>query len=130
MTCTSYCVKIEEIFDAMIRLSYEVLPQNRQAISDYINRVWRLVTVFVRSIEREEGTERLRSKFESYVAAEESRVQRGFEEFKYQIDGSDTIQFVCGEGRLEMVIDTGFPAVLAILTRHLYRPFSQCFTSL
>ena len=128
MTCTSYCVKIEEIFDAMIRLSYEVLPQNQQAISDYINRVWRLVTVFVQSIRRVGWDPR--PEFESYVAAEESRVQRGFEEFKYQIDGSDTIQFVCGEGRLEMVIDTGFPAVLAILTRHLYRPFSQCFTSL
>ena len=113
MTCTSYCVKIEEIFDAMIRLSYEVLPQNQQAISDYINRVWRLVTVFVQSIRREGWDPR--PEFESYVAAEESRIQRNFEEFKYRIDDSDFAQFISGEGRLETVIDTGFPAVLAIL---------------
>jgi hypothetical protein len=115
MTCTSYCVKIEEIFDAMIRLSYEVLPENRQAINNYINSVWRLVTVFVQSIERA-GTLDLHSEFESYVTAEESRIQRNFEEFKYRIDDPDFVQFISGEGRLETVIYTTFPAVLGILT--------------
>ena len=33
MTCTTYCVKIEEIFDAMIRLAYEVLPENRRGVN-------------------------------------------------------------------------------------------------
>ena len=104
MTCTAYCVKIEEIFDAMIRLSYETLPENRQAISNHINRVWRRVTVFVRSIKREEGTKKLRSKFESYVIAEEEKMQQDLERFKYQIDGSDTAQLICGESRPETVI--------------------------
>ena len=116
MTCTSYCVKIEEIFDAMIRLSHEVLPQNRHAISDYINRAWRLVTVFVQSIKREEEWGDFRSKFESHVTAEESRIKRKFEELKYRIDGADIVQFISGEGRLETVIDTCFPALLAVLT--------------
>ena len=104
MTCTTYCMKIEEIFDAMIRLSYETLPENRQAISDHINGVWRRVTVFAQSIKREEGTRKLRSKFESYVTAEEERIRRNFENFKYQIDGPDTIQVICEESRPETVI--------------------------
>ncbi|KAF9793108.1 hypothetical protein BJ322DRAFT_1154215 [Thelephora terrestris] len=33
MTCTTDCVKIEEIFDAMIRLAYQVLPENRRGVN-------------------------------------------------------------------------------------------------
>ena len=104
MTCTTYCVKIEEIFDAMIRLAYEVLPENREAVKEYIHTVWQMVTVFVQSFKRGEGTEDLRSKFGSYVAAEEKRLQRNFEDIKYRIDDSYTVRVIAGEGRVEMVI--------------------------
>lgn len=118
ITCTTYCVKIEEIFDAMIRLSYETLPENRQVISDHINGVWRRVTVFVQSIKREEGTKKSRSKFEPYVTAEEERIQWNLEKFKYKVDGSDTVQVICGENRPETVIKTVCAAVsCTILTR-------------
>ena len=103
MTCTTYCEKIEEVFDAMIGLTYKILPENRKWVQDYVKRVWSSVTVLVQSIEREEGTEELRSKFEPYVAAEEARLQRNFERIKYDIDGSDGVQIVAGEGRIEMV---------------------------
>ena len=106
MTCTSYCVKIEEIFDAMIHLSYEVLPENRRSVNDYIQEAWQHVASFTRSIEKdEEGTAELRSQFESYVAAEEARLQRNFEAIRYRIDGSDTVRLVSGEGRPEAVIE-------------------------
>ena len=104
MTCTTYCVKIEEIFEAMISLSDQVLPENRQAARGYIDEVWKQVTTFVQSIEREEGTEQLRCKFESHVAAEESRLGRNFEDINYRINGSDTVRVVSGEGRLETVM--------------------------
>ena len=103
MTCTTYCVKIEEIFDAMIRLSYEVLPENREAIKEYIQIVWPVVTTFVESVNRG-GPEELRSKFESYVAAEEKKLRRNFEEMRYKIDGPDTVRVIAGEGRAEIVI--------------------------
>src|SRR5258708_175978 len=128
MTCTTYCVKIEEIFDAMIRLSDEVLPENLPAVYKYIDTVWRQVTVFVQSIEREEGTEELRSRFKPHVTAEESRLRRNFEEINYRIDGSDTVRIVSGEGRLETVIETVFDAIpCAVLTRTWAAPrrFSQ-----
>lgn len=127
MTCTTYCVKIEEIFDAMIRLSYETLPENRQAISDHINKVWRRVTVFVQSIKREEGTKKLRSNFEAYITAEEGKIQKNFESFRYKIDGSNTIQVICGESRPETVIEADCVVFRTILTRACSRPFSQCF---
>jgi hypothetical protein len=118
MTCTAYCAKIEEMFDAMIHLSDEVLPENRQALYTYVNTVWSQVTPFVRSFKGEGGTEELRSKFESYVAAEESRLRRNFEDINYRIDGPDTVQLVSGEGRLETVIKTALAAVVrALLTR-------------
>ena len=104
MTCTTYCEKIEEIFDAMIRLAYEVLPENRREVNRYIARVWREVTVFVQSIEREGGTEELRSKFESHVATEEAKLKRNLEDIKYDIDSYDTVQLIAGDGRAEMVI--------------------------
>jgi hypothetical protein len=118
MTCTTYCAKIEEIFDAMIRLSGEVMPENRQAVYRYIDSVWRRVIQFVRSFKDEGGTEELRSKFESYVAAEESRLRRNFEDINYRIDSPDTVQLVSGEGRLETVMKTVLTAVsCALLTR-------------
>ena len=62
----------------------------------------------MRSIEREEGTEELRSKFETHVAAEEARLKRNFEGIKYDIDSYDTVQLIAGDGRTEMVIGTAF----------------------
>jgi hypothetical protein len=111
MTCTAYCVKIEEVFDAMIRLAYEVLPENRKEVNKYIAGAWTHVTVFVQSIKKEEGTEELKSKFESHVAAEEARLQRNFEDIKYDIDSYDTVQLIAGEGRAEMVIETIYTLV-------------------
>ena len=105
MTCTAYCEKIEEIFDAMIRLAYEALPENRKEVNEYVATVWTNVIVFVQSIQRDEGTEELKSKFESYVTAEEERLQRNFEDIKYDIDSYDTVQLIAGEGRAEMVIE-------------------------
>jgi len=111
MTCTAYCEKIEEIFDGMMRLAYDALPENRREVNKYIARVWTNVTVFVQSINREEGTEELKSKFEPYVTAEEARLQRNFEDIKYDIDTYDTVQLIAGEGRAEMVIEAVYVPV-------------------
>ena len=105
MSCTGYCEKIEEIFDAMIRLAYEVLPENRRGVNEYIDSVWTMVTVFVQSIRRASGTEKLRSVFESYIAEEEARLQRNFEDVKYSVNSYDVIQLIAGESRVETVIE-------------------------
>lgn len=104
MTSTAYCVKIEEIFDSMTCLAHEVLPENRLAVDNYINTAWHFITVFAQSIKSEEGTEDLRSKFEPYVAAEEARLRRNFEDIKYRVEDSDTLRVIAGGDRIEMVV--------------------------
>lgn len=128
MTCISYCEKIEEIFDAMIRLAGEVLPENRKEVNEYISHVWKRVTVFVRSIKREEekDAEELRPKFESYVAAEEARLHRNLEDIMYDIDGYDTVKLIAGNSRPETVkSQTSFPCFVALTTNSFS---SQCCT--
>ena len=104
MTCTSYCEKIDEILDAMIRIADEVLPENRKEVNAYIAHVWETVVVWVRSIKKEQGTEELRTKFESHVIAEEARLHRNLEDIKYDIDSYDTVKLVAGNCRPEAVM--------------------------
>ena len=127
MTCTAYCERIEEIFDAMIRLAHQVLPENRKEVNSYIGTVWMTVTVFAQSIKREEGTEDLRSRFEPHVTAEEERLRRNFEDIKYDIDSWDTARLIAGEGRVGTVT-----SCLCLHSRYKsescpFRPFSQCY---
>ena len=103
MTCTAYCEKIEEIFDAMIRLSDEVLPENRTGVNEYISEVWEEVTIFVRSIKWEKGTGVIKAQFQSHVAAEEARIQKNLEDIKYDIDNYDSVRLISGHGRIETV---------------------------
>ena len=103
MTCTSYCEKIEEIFDAMIRLSDDVLPENRCVVNEYIYYAWIEVGIFTRSIQLEEGTDELRAKFKSHVDAEEERLRKNFEDIKYDVAGSESVYLVSGPRRIEAV---------------------------
>ena len=103
MASTSYCEKIGVIFDAMIHLSDEVLPENRKEVNEYICYVWEEVNTFTRSIKLEKGTEELRTKFKSHVDAEEARLQKNFEDIKYDIDSYDSVQLISGHGRVETV---------------------------
>jgi hypothetical protein len=94
---------IEEIFDAMIGLSDEVLPENRKEVNEYIGNVWGEVTIFVRSIKWEKGTGDLQEKFQSHVAAEEARLQKNFEDIRYDIGSYDSVRLISGRGRIEAV---------------------------
>jgi len=102
MTSTSYCKKIENIFDVMIRLSDEVLPENRKGVNEYIWYVWIEVATFTRSIKWEDGTDELREKFQSHVDAEEERLQKNLEDIKYDIDSYDSVHLI-SHGRIETV---------------------------
>jgi len=102
MTCTGYCIKIEETFDAMIQLSDEVLPENRRGVTEYIWNTWMEVTIFTRSIKWEEGTDEFRAKFQSHVDAEEERLRKNLEDIKYSIDSYDSVPLI-SHGRIEAV---------------------------
>lgn len=112
----------------MIRLAYEVLPENRKEVNEYIGNVWTGVTTFVQSLKREKGTEGLKSKFEPYVVTEEAKLQRNLEGIKYDIDSYDTVQLIAGEGRVEMV--TGYLRLCFVRNpeSNPSRPSSRCCT--
>lgn len=102
MTSTSYCKKIEEIFDAMIRLADEVLPENRKEVTEYVWYAWREATIFTRSIKWEESADEHRAKFQSLVDAEEERLRENFEDIKYYVDSYDSVHLI-SHGRTETV---------------------------
>ena len=102
MACTNYCKKIEEIFDAMIRLADEVLPENRRGVNEYIWNVWMEATIFARSIKWEEGTNEFRTKFQPHVDAEEERLRKNLDDIKYKIDSYDSVRLI-SHGRIEAV---------------------------
>ena len=102
MTCTGYCKKIEEVFDVMIRLSDEVLPENRKRVNEYIWYVWIEVATFTRAIKWEEGTDELRARFQPHVNAEEERLRKAFEDINYDIDSYDSVHLI-SHGRIETV---------------------------
>ena len=130
MTCTMYCVKIEAIFAAMTYLARRVPPENQRAVEYYIHTTWRFVTALVQSIEREEGTDYLKSKFESHVVAEEKRLRRNLEDIKFRIDGPGPFWAVSGEGRVERVIKPVFVTTLVQSSQKFtFRPSSRCFIS-
>jgi len=87
----------------MIRLSDEVLPENRKDVNEYISDVWVEVIMFVRSFRWEKGTGDLRTKFRSHVDAEEARLQKNLEDIKYDIDSDDAVRLISGHGRIETV---------------------------
>ena len=87
----------------MIRLSDEVLPENRKVVNDYINAVWPEATIFARSFKWESGMDELRAKFQSYVDTEETRLQKNLEDIKYSVDSYDAVRLVSGQGRIETV---------------------------
>jgi len=118
----------------MIRLSDEVLPENREQVNKYIGYVWMEATTFVRSFRWERGTEDLATKFRSHVDAEEARLQKNLEDIRYDIDSDDVVHLISGNGRIETVFSrslyastrltpeqTLFPMLYLVLKRDLQR---------
>lgn len=87
----------------MIRLSDEVLPENRTVVNEYIDEVWQEAIRFVRSFKWEKGTEDLGAKFQSHTTAEEARLQKNLEDIKYAIDSHEVVRLISGHGRIETV---------------------------
>ena len=108
----------------MIRLSDEVLPENRTVVNQYIDFVWPQAITFVRSFKWEKGTEDLGTKFQSHTTAEEERLQQNLEDVKYGIDSYELVRLISGHGRIETVC---FPTFRTRNPLTLDRPCSRCY---
>ena len=103
MTATEYCKKIDKILAAMFHLLDKVKPMNRPILEEYLCDIWQVVVWFTQSIDRNSGTDFLRSKFESWVTSEEGRLRKNLEDLRYHVDTLDTVKLITGPGRIEMV---------------------------
>jgi len=97
-----YANKIEELFAKMEGLRTIVLPANWEAADYYFQMAWNAIHTLTAPLlslyPRPNDTE----KFESYIEAEETKLENNLQAVKYLIDGVDTLTLITG-GRIEKV---------------------------
>ena len=103
MAMTSYASKIDLLLAKMFSLKSLVLPANRNYLERYLSRIWTPVTELTTALRRTPGNEVLRAKFQPHVDAEEARLRRNLEAFRYDIDARDALMLITGPGRIEKV---------------------------
>ena len=103
MVMSDYAAKIDVILAKMFSLKAQVLPANRNAVEQYLNIVWTLVTALTSAFRRTPVDESLMNKFESYTKREESRLRQNLTDVRYDFDARDTVDIVRGPGRIEKV---------------------------
>lgn len=95
-----------EITDLIAKM-FAILPRvpdaNRVSVAAYIKRIYELVMTFVDSINDAAVNDALQARFKSYTEAEESRLRKGLEDVKHDIDQLDTLSLITGPGRIEKV---------------------------
>nr|GAT44775.1 predicted protein [Mycena chlorophos] len=110
-----YAEKINEILTKMFAIRPHILPANQQVANSYLEDVYGGVYSVVSCLEKRIINKRIQAKFESYVTQEEERIRRNLESVKYDVDDSETLTLVAGEGRIERTV---FPLLYLLLKRH------------
>ena len=103
MSMSDYAVKIDVVLAKMFALKAHLLPANRNAIEQYLFTVWTIVTMLTAAFRRVEIDEQLLHRFEDYTKSEEQRLAENLKTAKYDIDARDTLDLICGPGRIEKV---------------------------
>lgn len=111
MSATDYCIKIDHLISTMFYLEGKVQATNRNAVDAYLHTTWESVMALTHSIQKQDNSDALRAKFESYVEAEEERLRSNLEDIRYHIDDFATVSLVAGPGRIEMVRGICLPHV-------------------
>ena len=100
---SDYAAKIDIVLAKMFALKTHLLPANRNAIEQYLFTVWTIVTMLTAAFRRVEIDEQLLHRFEDYTKSEEQRLAENLKTAKYDIDARDTLDLICGPGRIEKV---------------------------
>ncbi|TBU21891.1 hypothetical protein BD311DRAFT_869699 [Dichomitus squalens] len=114
MSMSDYASKIDVLLAKMFALKPHVLPANRNAMERYLWVVWTCVTMLTNAFRRMDVDEALLSKFDDYTKSEENRLLKNLETAKYDIDARDTLELICGPGRIEKHL---FPLLYLLLKR-------------
>ncbi len=108
MSMSSYAEKIDGSLANMLGIKPQVLPANRDAIDQYLGFVWIIVTKLTAAFRRVYVDEQILHHFEAYTQAEEARLSVNLEDAKYIINAQDTVELICGPGRIETVLSFGW----------------------
>ena len=84
-------------------LRTEVLPINRNAVTSYFANIWGLVHGLIAPLLSLQPGQDDSEKFQSYLEAEEARLDNNLKAVDYIIDGTDTLTLIIGVGRIEKV---------------------------
>lgn len=104
MSMSNYAGKIDILLANMSALKTHVLPANRNAMEQYLCTVWAVVTMLTASLCRVAVDKQLLHRFEEYTQAEEKRLLENLKTAQYNIDTRDTLDLICGPGRIEKVL--------------------------
>lgn len=77
---------------------------NRAAVEQYLDRIWLPAVRIVESLAPANGIPgHVAARFESYVLAEEHRLQENLQGIGYNIDAPETVNMTIGPGSIEKV---------------------------
>ncbi|KAJ7498476.1 hypothetical protein FB451DRAFT_1016491 [Mycena latifolia] len=109
-----YAGKIRELLAKMFALRLNVLPANRGSVNKYLDSIYHGVTTLHSALNPCYINEGLQEKFNSYVEAEEARLRGNLEAISYDIDASNTLSLITGQGRIERFL---LPLIYLLLER-------------
>ncbi|KAJ7057115.1 hypothetical protein C8F01DRAFT_1372411, partial [Mycena amicta] len=115
-TMQVYVNKIKELLGKMFAILPAIPANNKSAVNDYLKKIYEGVYSITSSLNYCYINTALQEKFQSYVASEEERIRGNLEAIRYDIDASDTLELVTGEGRIERYV---LPVMYLLLKRHL-----------
>ena len=102
-----YSRKIEDMFAKMEGVRSVVLPPNQAAVDRYFACVYITVHTLTAAVLSQDYSQNSGSddskRFNSYLEAEEARLENNLRAVDYVIDGTDTLPLITGVGRIEKV---------------------------
>ncbi|KAI0666577.1 hypothetical protein C8Q78DRAFT_1058203 [Trametes maxima] len=108
MASLKYTHKIQAMFAEMFAMLPYIRAENHKEAYHYLERVWSKVTNasygLIQAHSEEDDDDKLWARFESYVEAEEKRLDEGLQTVRYYIDALDTVSLITGPGRIEKFI--------------------------
>ncbi|KAJ6561494.1 hypothetical protein DFH09DRAFT_1160085 [Mycena vulgaris] len=123
---TLYAGKIRELLAKMFAVSLNVMPANRGPVNKYLDSIYNGVTTLHAGLNPCYINENLQEKFTSYVEAEEARLRGNLEAISYDIDASNTLSLITGQGRIERFL---LPLIYLLLERD-FQILRACQTKL
>jgi hypothetical protein len=98
-----YASKIGELLAKMFAILPKIKPLNRSSVNEYLGSIYTSVTSLQEGVSDCIVNEALQDKFNSYIEAEEARLQGNLEAVDYDLDAADTLVLVTGQGRIDKV---------------------------